>query len=152
MEKIELPHYSSDRMPYVLNEAGPVRMLAVRIGGILTELWEYKKSDTASYARLIKECGEPAGKMKIAQTAPFQVTLSSLEVLVVVAAIEEWKSLLAAGIKSAKTPSAVVQVDRLIMKLYNPARRQAAYAELVFTGPEDKAESALLSPTEATVC
>jgi hypothetical protein len=36
MEKAMLPIYAPDRMPYVLKESGPVRTLAVRIGGILT--------------------------------------------------------------------------------------------------------------------
>lgn len=151
MDKAMLPIYAPDRMPYVLKEGGPVRILAVRIGGILAELWEYKKGDAAPYARLIKEDGEPTRKMKITQALHFQATLSPLEVLVVIAAIEEWTSLLSAGVKSAKTPSAVVKVNRLIMKLYNPAGRQPAHVELVFTGPEDKTELALLSPTEATV-
>jgi hypothetical protein len=146
-----LPIYSPDRMPYVLKEGRAVRTLAVRIGGILTELWEYKKGDAASYARLIKECGLPIGKMKIAGEAPFQATLSPMEVLVVAGAIEEWKTSLAAATKASQTPCVVVQVDRLVMKLYNTARRKSAYAEIIFAGLEAKTESASLSPMEATV-
>jgi hypothetical protein len=151
MEKAMLPIYAQDRMPYVLKEGGPVRTLAVRIGGVLTELWEYKKGDAAPYARLIKESGEPTEKINVVKEAPFQATLSQMEVLVVAGAIEEWRSLLAAGAKSNKTSCAVIQIDRLTIKLYNSARRQPAYAEIIFAGLEDKTASAVLSPMEATV-
>jgi hypothetical protein len=150
MEKAMLPIYAQDRMPYVLKEGGPVRTLAVRIGGILTELWEYKKGDAAPYARLIKENREPAKKMNIAQEAPFQATLSPMEALVVADAIKEWKGLLAAGTKGSKTQCAAIQVDRLTIKLYNPARGQSPYAAFSF-GADATTQSMILSRTEATL-
>lgn len=151
MEKATLPLYAPDRIPYVLKDVGPVRTLAVRIGGILTELWEYQKSNAAPYTRLIKEAEKSRRKMKAIEEATFQAILSPMESLVVVGAIEEWKALWTSGFTSRKSPCTLIQVDRLIIKLYNPTRRQSAYAEFTFVGTEAMAQSVVLSPTEATV-
>lgn len=151
MEKAPLPLYAPDRMPYVLKEAAPIRTLAVMIGGILTELYEYRKSSTAPYARLVKEVEESPRKTKAIREATHQAVLSPMESLVVVGAIEEWKAHWVSGFRSKKSPCALIQVDRLIIKLYNPTRRQSAYAEFTFLGTEALAQSVVLSPTEATL-
>jgi hypothetical protein len=151
MEKAALPLYAQDRMPYVLKEAGPVRMFAVRIGGILAELWEYQRSNTAPYVRLVKEVEEPPGKMKAIREAKHQAVLSPMETLVVMGAIEKWETLWTAGFRSKKSPCTLVQVDRLILKLYNPTRRQSAYAEVTFAGTEAMVHPVVLSPTEASL-
>lgn len=147
---MKLPLYATDRKPYVLENVGPTRVLAVRIGAILTELWEYRKGDASPYARLVKEGGK-SPRNKAIREALCQAVLSPMEALVVVGAIEEWKALWTSGFRSRKSPRAVIQVDRLIIKLYNPIRRQSAYAEFTFVGPETKLQSVLLSPTEAMV-
>lgn len=146
-----LPIYAPDRKPYVLKDIGPVRTLAVRIGGVLTELWEYQKKDAAPYARLVLEERSPSGEKTTNREAVFQAILSPMESLVIVGAIEEWKNLWTVGFRSKKSPGIRIQVDRLIIKLYNPTRHQSAHAEFTFVGPETKLQSVLLSPTEATV-
>lgn len=151
MEKAPLPLYAPDRMPYVLKEAGPVRTLAVRIRGILTELYDYQKSNTAPYARLVKEVEEAPSKMKAIREATHQAVLSLMEALVVVGAIEDWKTLWTSGLTSRKSACTLIQVDRLILKLYTPTRRQSAYAEFTFVGADAKTQSVILCPTEATV-
>lgn len=133
----------------MLKEAGLVRTLAVRIGGILTALWECRKSNAAPYARLVKEVEEPPEKMKVIWEATHQAVLSPMEALVVVGAIEEWKNLWTSGFRSRKSPCALIQVDRLILKLYNPTPRQSACADFSFLGGKAKTQSVLLSPTEA---
>ena len=97
------------------------------------------------------EVEESPGKMKAMREATHQAVLSPMESLVVVGAIEEWKAHWVSGFRSRKSPCALIQVDRLIIKLYNPIRRQSAYAEVTFVGGESKTRSALLSPTAATV-
>lgn len=145
-----LPLYAADRKPYVLESIGPKRILAVRIGAILTELWEYRKGDAAPYARLVKETGE-SSRNKVIKEALHQAVLSPMEARVVVGAIEEWKNLVGSGFRTRKSQCAVIQVDRLIIRLYNPTRHQSAYAEFTFAGSEAKLQSVLLSPAEATV-
>lgn len=149
-EKVMLPLYATDRKPYVLENVGPTRILAVRIGAILTELWEYRKGDASPYARLVKEGGE-SPRNKAIREIQHQAVLSPMEALVVVGVIEECKALWTSGFRTRKSPCAIIQVDRLIIKLYNPTRHQSAYAEFTFAGSEAKLQSVLLSPTEATV-
>lgn len=151
MDKAAFPLYVPDRMPYVLKDCGPVRTLAVRIGGVLTELWEYKKGDASPYARLVLEETNPPEERKASREALFQAVLSPMEALVIVGAIDEWKTLWTSGFRSRKSPCTLIQVDRLIIKLYNPSRQNSAYAEFTFVGSEAMAQSVILSPTEATL-
>lgn len=151
MDKFTMPLYAVDRKPYIITEAGPIRKLAVRIADILVEHRRCQKGDAVPYARLVVEGTDDAGDRKTSGASVFQAVFIPMEACVIVGAIEEWKNHWISGFRSKKSPCALVQVDRLLIQLYNPTRGQSAYADFTFVEDDAKTQSVVLSPTEATL-
>ena len=127
-----------ERKPIVLRNVWPKKTLAVRIGGLLVELWETRKRNTELYACISK--GDDEG---------FKVTLNPTQVSIIMGAIDEWRSLWNSGFKSTSTPCLCFQIETLTIRLYNSTRSQAPYAELILTDDKGLDDMVMLTHTEA---
>ena len=138
-----------ERKPIVLKNVWPKKVIAMRIGGLLLELWEPQKRNAEPYATLVKEeddrHGKAANKKSHASAEQLQMTLNPMQACMVVGAIQEWQSLWATDFKRSNLPCLCVQLDTLTMKLYSRTRRRVPHAEIVLTN--DKIVEATVSLT-----
>ncbi len=127
-----------ERKPIVLRNVWPKKTLEVRIGKLLVEVWEPQKRNAELYACLRLGDGER-----------FNVTLNPTQVSIIMSATDGWQSLWASEFKSKSVPCSCFQIETLVIRLYNPTRGRAPYAELALTDTEGLNDKVILSHTEA---